>query len=170
MKKPFSYEHIFLQGTVRKMLMWCLNTFYYNTINYTKTQLSHCFKILKYYSAKTQKDIFSVLRPLSKKLHAGASRVCRTLQELNIDDVRSQRLSVLAAGSTAASGNRDANGAAFRSPNTEPGFKSLSAFVSWVQPGNDHVNLGWSLSNSGPRFSHPSNEAVSAAGAKGLWS
>lgn len=42
------------------MLMWCLNTFYYNAINYIKTQLSHCFKILKYYSAKTQKDIFSV--------------------------------------------------------------------------------------------------------------
>lgn len=60
-EKPFSYEYIFLQGTLRKMLMWCLNTFYYNAINYIKTQLSHCFKILKYYSAKTQKDIFGAL-------------------------------------------------------------------------------------------------------------
>lgn len=64
-KKPFSYEHIFLQGTVRKMLMWCLNTFYYNAINYIKTQLSHCFKILKYYSAKTQKGIFRAPQSLS---------------------------------------------------------------------------------------------------------
>lgn len=97
MKKLFSYEHIFLQGTVRKMLMRCLNTFYYNAINYRKTQLSHCFKILKYYSAKTQKDIFSVLWSLSGKLRAGAGHLRRTLQELNIDNPRSQHLSVLAA-------------------------------------------------------------------------
>lgn len=37
--------------------MWCLDTFYSDAINYIKTQLSHCFKILKYYSAKTQKDV-----------------------------------------------------------------------------------------------------------------
>lgn len=63
--------------------MWCLNTFYYNAINYIKTQLSHCFKILKYYSAKTQKDIFRVLWSLSKKPHAVASHLCRALRELN---------------------------------------------------------------------------------------
>lgn len=57
------------------MLMWCLNTFYYNTINYIKTQLSHCFKILKYYSAKTQKDVFSIPRSLSKALRAVASHL-----------------------------------------------------------------------------------------------
>lgn len=54
------------------MLMWCLNTFYYNTINYIKTQLSHCFKILKYYSGKTLKDVLSIPRSLSKMLHAVA--------------------------------------------------------------------------------------------------
>ena len=77
--------------------MWCLNTFYDNAINYIKTQLSHCFKILKYYSAKTQKDIFSVLWSLSKELRAGASHLRRALQELNIDNPRSQHLPVLAA-------------------------------------------------------------------------
>lgn len=97
-KKPFSYEHIFLQGTVRKMLMWCLNTFYYNAINYIKTQLSHCFKILKYCSAKTQKDICSIPWSLSKKLHAVANHFCRTPQELNKGNIQSQRFSVLAAG------------------------------------------------------------------------
>lgn len=60
-EKPFSYESIFLRGTLRKMLMWCLNTFYYNAINYIKTQLSHSFKILKYCSAKTQKDLLGAL-------------------------------------------------------------------------------------------------------------
>ena len=62
--------------------MWCLNTFYYNAINYIKTQLSHCFKILKYYSAKTQKDIFSVARSLSKKLRVVAGHLSRALPEL----------------------------------------------------------------------------------------
>ena len=79
--------------------MRCLNTFYYNVINYIKTQLSHCFKILKYYSAKTQKDIFSVLWSLSKKLRAGAGHLRRTPRELNTDTPRSQHLSVLAAAS-----------------------------------------------------------------------
>lgn len=74
--------------------MWCLNTFYDNAINYIKTQLSHCFKILKYYSAKTQKDIFRVLWSLSQKVHAGASHLSCTPRELNTED--SQRLSVLA--------------------------------------------------------------------------
>ena len=150
--------------------MWCLNTFYDNAINYIKTQLSHCFKILKYYSAKTQKDVFSVLWSLSKELRAGASHLHRTLQELNIDNRRSQHLPVLAARlrehPQVIPG--DTSGAGFCSPNTEPSFKSLSAFVSGVQPGSDHVNLGWSPSNPGLRFSHPSNVAVSPAESKGL--
>lgn len=73
--------------------MWCLNTFYYNAINYIKTQLSHCFKILKYYSAKTQKDIFRVLWSLSKKPHAVASHLCRALRELNIANTHSHSAS-----------------------------------------------------------------------------
>lgn len=99
LKEPFSYEQIFLQGTVRKMLMLCLNTFYYNAINYIQTQLSHSFKILKYYSAKTQKDICSIPWSLSAKLHAGASHLCSARQELTkVISSQLENLAVLAAG------------------------------------------------------------------------
>lgn len=118
-KKPFSYEHIFLQGTVRKMLMWCLNTFYYNAISYIKTQLSHCFKILKYYSAKTQKDIFSVLWSLSKEPRVVASPLGRTLQELNIANAANTVTAPLRPSCRAleaSSGDRDAKGSSLPQP------------------------------------------------------
>lgn len=106
---------------------WCGVSihFSYNAINYTKTQLSHSFKILKYFSAKTQKDICGIPQSLSEKQHARTSHLGSTRQELNKGDAQLVREPRRLSGQTpsASSGHRDANGMVCRHPAPEKGFK-----------------------------------------------
>lgn len=92
---------------------WCgvLIHFSYNAINYIKTQLSHSFKILKYFSAKTQKDICGIPQSLSEKLHAKTSHLGSTRQELNKGNAQLVREPRCLSGQAPSASSRDANGA-----------------------------------------------------------
>lgn len=119
------------------MLMWRLSTFYYNAINYIKTQLSHCFEILKYYSAKTQKDIFSIPRSLSKKLRAVASYLRRALQELNIGNIQASACVSWPSGSLSDLRSRGCLRRGLPLSGHRARLYALSAFTGRDRPGND---------------------------------
>lgn len=133
-KEPFSYEQIFLQGTVRKMLMWCLDTFFsYNAINYIKTQLSHSFKILKYFSAKTQKDICGIPQSLSEKLRARTSHLGSTRQELNKGNAQLVREPRCLRGQAPPASSPGCQWNCLLRPSPEKGFKpgGINRKFSW---------------------------------------
>lgn len=128
------------------MLMWCLNTFYSNTINYIKTQLSHCFKILKYYSAKTQKDIFSVPQSLL--------RGCRQ-PPLPFSAAAEPGACGRSLHSCLAAGLQELcrpPSAARTDKRTQGRGQTAGVSGSQAPPGNDHVNSAGLVPTLGLRF------------------
>lgn len=124
---------------------WCgvLIHFSYNAINYIKTQLSHSFKILKYFSAKTQKDICGIPQSLSEKLHARTSHLGSTRQELNKGNTQLAREPRCLSGQAPSASSRDANGIVC----CGPAQRKVSSQVEQTE--NSHENQHGCLSYSG---------------------